>query len=333
MNRNQNSLSRREFVQQASLVAGAAALAPVLNPVSVSAAPGGLAKRTLGQTGLEVTCMTLGAAPCGIAEDVTVEEVSQIVNEAIDLGVNFIDTAPKYGKSETGIGRALGTRRKEIHLATKVWADTIEEAEKSFSNSLKTLKTDYVDVLYFHHLGDREVNKARNPDGVFTWLLKQKSAGKCRFAGLSGHNLSGRFLPFLKAGEVDVILINLNYVDRYTYGFENEVLPCARERNVGVVAMKVFGGPDPASGSWNTRKAKPMVGVQQVETAIRYALGIPGVATVNLGVHTVEQLRQNVEYVKQYRPLSVEEHEQLRQQGQKLAVQWGPHFGPARENS
>jgi predicted aldo/keto reductase-like oxidoreductase len=76
-----------------------------------------------------------------------------------------------------------------------------------------------------------------------------------------------------------------------------------------------------------------MVGVQQVETAIRYALGIPGVATVNLGVHTVEQLRQNVEYVKQYRPLTVEEHEQLRQQGQKLAAQWGPHFGPAKENS
>jgi len=323
-------VTRRSFVRAAGMAAGAAALGANVEPVPAQTASteASLARRVLGKTRLPVTTMTLGAAPCGIAADVSLEEVSQIVNLAIDLGINFIDTAPKYGKSEEGIGKALGTRRKEIFLATKVWADDLAEAEKSFSNSLKTLKTDHVDVLYFHHLGDRLVDRARNPDGVFTWLLKQKQAGKCRFVGLSGHNLPGRFLPFLESGDVDVILVAINFVDRHTYDFEEKVLPLARKHDVGVVAMKVFGGPDPKSGSWGTRKAKPMVGEQHIELAIRYALSVPGVATANLGVHTAEQLRHNVELVKRYRALSADEQAAVLKQGKEAATQWGAHFGP-----
>lgn len=272
--------------------------------------------------------MTLGAAPCGIASDVSLEEVSQIVNLAIDLGINSIDTAPAYGKSQEGIGRALGSRRQDIVLATKVMADTIADAEASFASSLKTLKTDWVDILYFHHLGDRQVDKARNPDGVFTWLLKQKQAGKCRFVGLSGHNLPGRFRPFLEHGDVDVILVAINFVDRHTYNFEESVLPVAMKHNTGIVGMKVFGAPDEKTGSWGTRKAKPRVGEKNLELAIRYALGVPGVATANLGVHTAEQLSQNVAFVERYQPLSAAENADLLKQGKEMAAQWGPHFGP-----
>jgi uncharacterized protein len=324
------AISRRSFVSATGLAAGAVALGGAVDPLSTqgASASGRLPRRVLGRTRLEVTCLTLGAAPCGIADDVPLEEVSQIVNLAVDLGVNFIDTAPKYGKSEQGIGRALGSRRKDVVLATKVWADTIAEAETSLANSLKTLKTDYVDILYFHHLGERQVDKARDPDGVFTWLLKQKQAGKCRFVGLSGHNLPGRFPPFLERGDVDVILVALNFVDRYTYNFEETVLPVAKKHNTGIVAMKVFGGPDEKTGSWGTRKAKPRVGEKSVELAIRYALGIPGVVTANLGVHTAEQLRQNVAFVERYLPLSASEQEDLVKQGKALAAEWGAHFGP-----
>jgi uncharacterized protein len=107
------------------------------------------------------------------------------------------------------------------------------------------------------------------------------------------------------------------------------VLPLARKHDAGVVAMKVFGAPDPKTGSWNTRQAKPMVGQGNVELAIRYALGLPGVATVNLGVHTTEQLRQDVELVKRFRPLTSEEARTTTSLGKDLAAVWGPHFGPA----
>lgn len=328
-------MSRRRFVCKTGAVASVAVLARGFSPTLKGADQRSVAlpRRALGRTKLEVTPITLGAAPCGIASDVSVDEVSEIVNLAIDLGVNFIDTAPKYGKSEQGIGMALGARRKDVVLATKVWADDIAEAEKSFSNSLTTLKTDWVDVLYFHNLGDRNVGKARSAEGVFTWLLKQKQAGKCRFVGLSGHNLPGRFVPFIASGEVDVILVAVNFVDRHTYNFEQRVLPIARKHQTGIVAMKVFGGPDPASGSWGTRKAKPMIGEENVDLAIRYSLHVPGVATVNLGVHTADQLRKNVALVRGARPLTPDEEERISRLGREMAAKWGLHFGPVEEQT
>ncbi len=326
-------VTRRGFIHTAGAIAATAVPGTLasLPRAAAASADGDLPRRILGRTKLEVTCMTFGAAPSGIAKDVTVDEVGTIVNTAIDLGINFIDTAPRYGKSEEGIGRALGRRRKDIYLATKIWADTIADAEESLANSLKTLKTDYFDLLYFHHLGDRQVDRARDPDGVFTWLLKQKQAGKCRFVGISGHNLPGRFPPFLETGEVDVILVNINFADRYTYGFEDRVLPVARKHDVGIVSMKAFGGPDPKSGSWGSRDAKPLVGEENLELAIRYSLSVPGVATANLGVHTVEQLRENVDIVKRFQPLTAEERELTVKLGKEMAKQRGPHFGPVDE--
>jgi len=326
----QESISRRRFVRGA----GAAALGAAVTaapPVAAKADAGSLPRRVLGKTGLKVTRMTLGTAPAGIAKTISPADVAAVVNEALDLGVNFVDTSPKYGNAEEGVGLALGRRRQQILLATKIWADTVAEAEQKLAQSLATLKTDYVDVLYFHNLGGRDVQKAREPDGVFTWLLKQKQAGKCRFVGVSGHHLPDRFPAFLETGQVDVILVNVNFVDRHTYGFEEKVLPLARKHDVGIVAMKVFGGPDPATGSWGNPQAKPYVGQDRVDLAIRYALSLPGVATANLGVHNVEQVRQNVEFVKNFRPLSAEERETLDKLGRQLASQWGPHFGPLTE--
>ena len=143
--------SRRDFLCEAGMLAGAAALGTTAVPVRAADKPalGELPRRVLGRTKLDVTACTLGSAPCGIAPSVTIEEIARIVNVAIDEGVNFIDTAPKYVKAERGIGLALGNRRKNIYLATKVWCDTIADAEQSLANSLKVMKTDYVDVLYY----------------------------------------------------------------------------------------------------------------------------------------------------------------------------------------
>ncbi len=338
MSNNQpNSISRRGFVGQFGRAAGAAALGAATSS-ALGAETGGpaseLPQRILGKTGLSVTCMSLGTAPCGIAKDISARQVADVVNTALDLGINTVDTSEKYGNAEEGVGLALGRRRKEIILATKVWADTVDEAEKKLANSLKTLKTDYADILYFHNLGRLEradVQRARDPDGVFTWLLQQKKAGRCRFVGISGHNLPDRFGPFLETGEVDVILVAINFADRHTYNFEERVLPVARKHDVGIIAMKVFGAPDPETGSWGNPEARPNVGVENLERAVRYALSLPGVAAVNLGVHTVEQLRQDIEMVKRFRPLSAEEQRQVAKLGKRLASKLGEHFGPVSE--
>ena len=328
--RSSFQVPRREFLCAAGTLAGAAVVGAALDPLPSQRAPdaGALPRRVLGRTKLKVTTLTLGAAPFGIADDVPVDEGIQIVRAALDAGVNFIDTAPGYGKSEDVVGKALGQRRREIVLATKVRADTRAKAEESLAGSFQRLKTDFVDILYLHDLGDRDVEKARQADGVFTWFLEQKQAGKCRFVGISGHNLPARFIPFIESGDVDVILVALNFADRFTYGFEETVLPVARKHDVGIVAMKAFGGPDGKTGSWGTRNAKPMVSTAHLELAVRYALSLPGVATANLGVHTLEQFRQDLAMVRRFQPLTAGEQDQLATMGRQLAKEWGPHFGP-----
>jgi predicted aldo/keto reductase-like oxidoreductase len=131
--------------------------------------------------------------------------------------VTAVDTSQMYQNSQEGVGLALEKRRKDAFLSTKVFANSIAEAEESLSKSIRLLKTDYFDVLYYHGLGNLNIERAMEPDGVFTWLVKQKKAGKCRFLGASSHNLPGRFPRFLETGELDVILVTLNFVDCHTY--------------------------------------------------------------------------------------------------------------------
>ena len=260
--------------------------------------PDPLPQRVLGRTGVSITAMTLGTAPCGLCPKIPTTEIAKIVNLAIDLGITAIDTAPAYIKSEESIGMALGHRRKDIFLSTKVLADTVEDAQKSLDKSFELLKTDWIDLVYYHSAGDHDVEKAMQPGGVFDWLVQQKKAGKFRFLGISGHNRPKKFVPLLETGEVDVLLTIVNFVDRHTYGFEDKVLPVARKHNVGIVAMKVFGGARKSAGSYENPDAPPEMDVAHLQNAVRYALGTPGVCTANLGVHNVDQLRQNVELVK-----------------------------------
>ncbi len=327
-----SDISRRGFIRRAPaamLAAGMTSAAAAETPAPQARQP--LPRRVLGRTNLEVTCMTLGTACCGMAQKITPAQVGEIVREALNLGVNYVDTAPGYGNAEVGIGPAIVKRRNQIILGTKIYTDSVAEAEKMFAGSLKNLNTDYVDLLYFHQLGDRDVDKARDPDGVFTWILKQKQAGKCRFVGVTCHNRPGRVAAFLQTGQVDVMMVPVNFIDDFVYGYEKDVLPLARKLNIGIVAMKVFAGPSEATGKWWNPKAKPNVGEKNVESAIRYALSTPGVSTANLGVHNVEQVRQNVKHAAAFKPLSDGEREKLAKLGRQLAGKLGEHFGPVAE--
>ncbi len=329
-------LSRRSFVQKTGFLAGGMLLGSGAADDGCSVASAAVDRsdvpqRTLGKTDVPITAYTLGTAPCGFSKHVPVKDIADIVNAAIDLGVTSIDTARRYGKAEEGVGLGLGRRRKEVFLATKVFADTIEEAEECFSTSLKLLKTDYVDLAYFHNVGKRDIDRALEPDGVFPWLVKQKKLGKARFLGISGHNLPHRFARFIETDDVDVMLCAMNFVDRHTYNFEEKVVPLARKHGMGIVAMKVFGGIGAGMQAYGGPPGPPLAPEDQLESAVRYALSIPGVTSVNIGVHSPDQVRKNVEMVKRFRPLSTDEQAALVDLGKQLSKDWGEHFGPVAE--
>jgi len=339
-NKTNSNLSRRTFVRRGGMLAGGILLGA--EPTAVPAAepahepkhpapntpPGELPRRVLGRTGVPVTTLALGTAPCGKRPP---REIADLVNAALDEGIRYVDTSEKYGNSQEGVGLGLGRRRKDVFLATKVFANSIKEAERSISTSFKLLKTDCFDLLYYHGLGCLNIEGAMDPDGVFTWLVKQKKAGKCRFLGVSAHKLPARCAQFIESGEVDVLMTLANFVDRHTYGFEEKVFPLARKHNLGIVAMKVFGGIRSKPVDGKRSRATPQLDAQYLELAIRYVLSMPGVAVANIGAHNAEQVRQNVQWVKNFRPLAADEETMLASLGRRLAAQWGEHLGPVVE--
>lgn len=342
--KDKSGISRRRFVRQSGLLAagaalGAGAVSAVRGDDTVQAdrsSPGGIPRAVLGRTGESVTRMTLGTVPSGLPKGATPRDVARMVDAALEAGVRSIDVAPAYVNAEEGAGMALGRRRKEVFLSTKVAANTVEAAEESFANSLRLLKTDHVDVLYLHSVGsrakDRDPDVALRPDGVFPWILEQKKAGKCRFVGVSSHNAPSMCKQVLETGDVDVLLTVINFVDRYTYNHEGELIPVARKHGTGVVAMKVFGGARrvlPPGEKINLAGPAEMHG-HDFSLAIRYAMSVPGVTAVNLGCHTPEQLRQNLATVKAGEPLNEEERKLLETLGRQLAPKWRERFGPAQ---
>jgi predicted aldo/keto reductase-like oxidoreductase len=322
-----HGISRRSFVQQTGALASGALLGAASGVIAGEAsASGGIPQRVLGRTGASVTTLTLGTAPCGFAKPADPKNVARCVNTAIDLGFNSIDTAPGYDVAETGVGMGLGKRRTDVFLATKVHADSVDKAEKILANSLKVLKTDYLDLVYLHNVGELNVDIALEPEGVVTWLAKQKKEGKIRFVGISGHNRPMKFVKLLESDEVDVLLTVVNFIDRNTYNFDEKVLPVARKHNVGIVAMKVFGGA--LASKYENPKCPPQLDVKHLEWSVRHSLSVPGVATLNIGVHNAGQIKHNVELVKNYKPLGDEEQQQVAALGKELAAQWKDHFGP-----
>ena len=320
------SLDRREFLRRAALAGAGLALAPRL-PAAEGTSDGPLPTRILGRTKAKVTILGLGTAPVGEAR-VEIKEAARIFGEVMDRGVNYLDTARGYGIAEEALSQLLPSRRDKLFLVTKAWVETAADAEKSFSESLRTLKVDHVDLVHIHNVGDKDIDKVLAKDGALEYLLKQKEAGKLRFIGISGHARPPRFLRVLETGQIDVMMAVMNYADRNIYDFEGKVLPECRKRNVGVVAMKAYAGIQ--GGFPNHRKGWVGCNTPQemLPKALAYALDLEGVSAAVVGPFTFEQAVRNVEIARAYKPLTGPERDELLRFGKDLASRLGPRDGP-----
>ncbi|HIE52271.1 MAG TPA: aldo/keto reductase, partial [Armatimonadetes bacterium] len=169
-------MNRRDFLKtlaQCYLAAHTVTTAPGRPSAAVEP---GLPKRTLGRTKEKVTILGLGTAPVGEGP-IGLQEGLRIFQEAIELGVNYIDTARIYGNAEEILGHLVPQQRDRLFIATKVWADTREQAERSLTQSLRLMKLDYVDLVHIHSAGNRNLDKVLAPKGVLDYLLEQKERG------------------------------------------------------------------------------------------------------------------------------------------------------------
>lgn len=315
------NLSRREFV--AASAAGAALLAGL--PTRADAR---LPRRVLGRTGAEVTILGLGCACAGQSNSVDEAGAERVFQTAIDAGINYIDAARVYGKAEAVLGRILPARRDELFVVTKAAADSYEEARRSFETSLRLLRVDHVDCLYWHGIGYRDIARALDDGSAFRYLLDQKAAGKTRFVGFTSHAQPTDSAALLETGLIDSLMVVLNLADRHLYDYETKLLPAARRHHAGILAMKVFGGMRGNDFSrYNGPPTGPHLEEPHLPLALRYALSLEGVAAAVLGVHSPEQVLANVAQAKAFEPLSAAEWAQVDGLGRDIAAGWEPRFG------
>jgi uncharacterized protein len=335
-NRNGSAdVNRRVFLKQLAL-AGASTLSGGCSLTSLNEDAGknayGIPLRTLGRTGEKVTIVGLGSAPVGLSKP-GVEKGVAVYRAVLEAGINYIDTAHNYGEAESYLGELVPHYRDHIFLTTKALPtsddprEAAREMRSQFEESLRRLKTSYVDLLHVHSIGDKAPEMILAPDGPLEFAKAMKDKGLTRFIGVTGHNHVPRFASVIDTGEVDVIMVALNFADYHQYHFEETILPVARRHGCGILAMKVFGGHFNGPAGY-TAAGPAKMPAELLRQSMRYSLGIEGVAAAVIGPYSPDEAMQNIQWATQYRPMPLEERLALREQGKKLAVDWGPRFGP-----
>jgi uncharacterized protein len=285
-----------------------------------------LPTRILGKTGQKVPVFGLGTGEGGMGLDDA--DAVRLYQKAIDSGVTYIDTAPGYDNAQSQLAQALDGRRKDVFLATKVPTANGKAFADGLEDNLATLKTDYVDVAYIHAVGDQDIEELLSQDGSLCELLRAKKRGLARFVGFTAHNRTGYAERILnECSDLDVVMFAMNFVERNVYGFEDAVLPIAVEQNLGVAAMKVYGGAAQMEYHQPVESAMTARGNLDHHLAFRYALSLPGVALNVIGVYTPEELEQNIEWAQSFVPLSADERQELEVIGRAAAETWGERYG------
>ena len=290
-------ITRREFVQRTTV--GAAGLAVAGRALG---APNTMAERALGRTGHNVRLFSLGGQAT-LEKPGTTEQSLAIIHRAIDLGVNYIDTAARYGRgiSQTYIGEVMKTRRREVFLASKTHDRTRDGSLQLLDESLKLLQTDHLDLWQLHNVRtDEEVEQILGKGGAIEAMLKARDEKMVRFLGITGHYDPDVLARALERFPFDTILMAVNLADRHRLSFIDRLLPVANRKGMGVIGMKV-----PARG----RMFKEG-GITSMKDAMHYVLSQP-VSTVIIGCDTVEQLEENVRLAVTFKPMTSAEMARL----------------------
>jgi aryl-alcohol dehydrogenase-like predicted oxidoreductase len=305
-------IHRRSFIKGMSAATAGLMLANPLgaaetNATAIAAAPGdaGIPQRTLGKTGAQVSIIGIGGHTLATAKD---EATSiRIVHEAMDAGVNFMDNAACYhdGRSEEVMGKALaGGRRDKVFLMTKMCTHgkTKEVGMRSLEDSLRRLQTDHLDLWMIHQLDTMEqVDAAFAKGGSVEALDEARQQGKVRHVGFTGHVSAEIHLAMLKHDyPFDVVLMPVNAFEAHRAGFRTQCLPEVNRRGLGSLGIKSLGG--------NAKVVRD--GKITAEQALHFALSQPITVQI-VGMKSVEELRENLDIVRRFKPMPKAEQEKL----------------------
>ncbi len=295
--------TRRQFL---GTIAASAALTPTLgqgaNPrLSLNKLP----TRPFGKTGMEVPILGFGSGSRFLMYE-DEDQALEALNRAIDLGITYIDTAHSYGngRSEERIGQLMPDRRDEVILATKIGARKADDARRQIELSLKRLRVDRLDVLHIHALRNHDdLAEIEAPDGVLKAVYEARDQKIVRAIGISCHADPAALTSALERHDFDCTQMALNAAlarmapdpggmkatPMPTGSFEELALPVAQRKEMGIIAMKVFGQDQ-------------IVGDAPIADLLSYALSLP-VSLASLGMPKPEFIEQNLKLALAFEPM------------------------------
>ena len=261
-----------------------------------------LPKRILGNTGEEISILGLG----GRVFFRTFErgkEAIPLIQRALDLGITYFESARAYGGSESYYGRALRERRKEVFLASKSQDRTRDGALRHLEETLKNLRTDYLDLWMIHDVRTaRDIDLIFGPNGAIKAFEGAQKNRLVRFIGVSGHRNPAILARILHLFPFDVVLMPVNAAEPHYWSFFTDAMRIAHEKGMGVLGMKTL----------SRGVCVKILGEEGVENFLRFAMSQPIAAAV-VGCDTMEQLEMNVRIARAFEPMSEREQEILTQ--------------------
>jgi uncharacterized protein len=325
---------RREFLKTggaitAALLAPGIALAdgphtlPAMpsNPVTLKAMP----TRNLGKTGYKVGIFSLGGQ-AALEKPNNFDVAVPIVERALDLGVNYIDTSSIYGGpdrwSEQYVGKVMARRRSEAFIATKTKERTRDGSMQMIDKSLKLLQTDHVDLWQLHDVGTMyDVDQIFAKGGAMEALLEMQQQKVVRYLGFTGHYRPESLTECIKRHDFDTVLMAVNAADPHHFSFDKDLLPLAVEKQMGIIGMKIPGRgrilsswqPQPLEVQkhmWEGMVPAPTPGTITMREAMYYTLSRP-VSTIIIGCDNIAQLEQNVQLARDFTPLTDKQQSEL----------------------
>jgi len=251
MNEKKN-YSRREFISTSVKGAAVISASGMLSAESFGnpGKPGEIPRRTLGKTGMSVSILSFGGGSQFLKNPDGEWEL--LLQKALDSGINLFDTAPEYtianyfkqgelkksvGSSEERFGEVLSPYRKNIHLITKIDGRDPATVKKSVEDSLKHMKTDYLDALLIHAISDKDT-VAELEKGVYREIADLKRQGITKFIGFSSMDSAERSKEIMQNLDFDIAMMAINPTKYRNYA--SIAVPVAREKGVGIIAIKVL---------------------------------------------------------------------------------------------
>ena len=255
--------------------------------------------KILGKTGLKVSELAFGALQFARLKE---HDAIKLVRYAYDSGINLYDTANSYPNSENLLGKSFKGIREDIYIITKSGKRDKKGFLEDLETSLKRLKTDYIDIYLFHGVSKVIEFEAIESSGVIDALINEKRKGKVKHIGFSCHNPSV-IDRFYEVDGFSVLMIPLNFMT--TEYIKRPLLEKFKENNIGLLAMKPFGGGR----------------LIDIELCFKFLKKYPQVIPV-AGMQTIEELRQNLEYVKNNEALTKAGYKKIKEISQELGTKF-----------